>query len=151
MSVGRLCVREVDVAHRDESVWHGAERMHQRSVGTLVVVDSDRRPVGIVTDRDLVERVIAKNLDYHLTTLDAVMTPDPATIHEAAPIEAAVKMMRGGRFRRIPVVNDEGELVGLLSLDDVLMLLAEEFHDIGVLLNRETPRGMAQEACTSAP
>jgi CBS domain-containing protein len=145
MSVGRICIRDVDVAGVGESAWRAAERMHQRGVGTLVVVSPDRKPIGIVTDRDLVERVLAKNADAHETKVGAVMTGNPVTITEPSSIESALRMMRSGRFRRLPVVNGKGQLVGLLSLDDVLMLLAEEIGDIGRLLGRETPRAVVEE------
>jgi CBS domain-containing protein len=146
MAAGRICVREVDVADVNESAWVAAERMHQRGVGTLVVVNSDHRPVGILTDRDLVERVLATNADPHETLIGVVMTAEPTTVDESTPIEMALRTMRQGRFRRLPVVDRSGKLVGLLSLDDVLMLLAEEFSDIGALLCRETPRAVAEES-----
>jgi CBS domain-containing protein len=146
MSVGRLCIRDVDLAEVSESAWQAAERMHQHGVGTLVVADADRKPIGILTDRDLVERVLARNIDPHETTVGEVMTERPTTIPEGAPIESALRMMRSGRFRRLPVVDGKGQLVGLLSLDDVLMLIAEEFADIGQLLSCETPRAVAEDA-----
>jgi CBS domain-containing protein len=146
MSVGRICVRDVDLAEVGESAWRAAERMHQHGVGTLVVVGPDRRPIGILTDRDLVERVLAQSVDPHETTVGSIMTERPTTIPEGAPIESAVRIMRSGRFRRLPVVDDTGQLVGLLSLDDVLMLIAEEFADIGQLLSCETPRAVAEDA-----
>jgi CBS-domain-containing membrane protein len=71
------------------------------------------------------------------------MTHAPTTVSEDASIESALSLMRSGRFRRLPVVDAGGNLVGLLSLDDVLILLAEEFTQIGSLLERETPRGVA--------
>lgn len=145
MSVGRICVREVDLADPDESVWQAAERMHQRGVGTLLVLDEWKKPIGIVTDRDLVERVLAKALDSSETRVRDAMTRHPRTISEESPIESALSLMRSGRFRRLPVVDREEKLVGLLSLDDVLMLLAEEFLQIGRLLERETPRGVAEQ------
>ena len=139
MSVGRICTREVDLAQADESVWQAAERMHQRAVGTLVVIDGDKNPIGIVTDRDLVERVLAKGLDANTTTIDQVMTQPPETVSEDHPIEHAIAVMRRERCRRLPVVNEQGQLVGLLSLDDVLQLLAEELTSVGELLERQTP------------
>ena len=77
MSVGRICTREVDLAQMDESVWQAAERMHQRAVGTLVVIDDDKKPIGIVTDRDLVERVLAKFLDPGATTVGLAFRESP--------------------------------------------------------------------------
>ena len=145
MSVGRICVREVDLAKQAETAWQAAERMHQRAVGTLVVLNDAQEPIGIVTDRDLVERVLAAGLDPNTTVVGDVMTHAPTTVPEDASIESALSLMRSGRFRRLPVVDAEGKLIGLLSLDDVLMLLAEEFTQIGNLLERETPRGVAAE------
>ena len=139
MSVGRICVREVVLADAEEKVWHAAERMRQRAVGTLVILNSNKAPTGILTDRDLVQRVLAEGKDPRETTVDEVMTHDPQMVRETAPIEHALSVMRSHRLRRLPVVQDEGQLVGLLSLDDVLMLLAEEFAAIGGLLHRESP------------
>ena len=144
MSVGRICTREVDLAHVDESVWQAAERMHQRAVGTLVVADEDKRPIGIITDRDLVERVLAQALDPTSTTVGQVMTETPEVVSEYEAIEQAIAVMRRERCRRLPVVDDDGQLIGLLSLDDVLQLLAEELTSVGQLLERQTPRSAVQ-------
>ena len=146
MSAGRICIREVDVADAGESVWQAAERLLQRSVGTLVVTDDAQNPIGILTDRDLVERVLAARKDPDVTVVGDVMTRGVKTISQDASIESALSLMRSGRFRRLPVVDRKGKLVGILSLDDVLMLLAEEFNQIGQLLERETPSGIAAES-----
>jgi CBS domain-containing protein len=145
MSIGRICVREVDTARPDESVAVVAERMHQRAVGMLVVVNTGNRIVGIVTDRDLVSRVLAKGRCPTETPICEVMTASPTTISEWAQIEPALKIMREGKFRRIPVVDQDSKLVGLITLDDILMLLCEEFSQIGQLLKRETPRAVVDE------
>jgi CBS domain-containing protein len=138
-------VREVDLAHVDESVWQAAERMHQRAVGTLVVTNDDKQPIGIITDRDLVERVLAQALDPTVTTVGQVMTEAPETVSEQDAIEHAITVMRRERCRRLPVVHENGQLVGLLSLDDVLQLLAEELTTVGQLLETQTPQAAAQD------
>ncbi len=141
--IGRICQRDVDLAEADEPVRYAAERMHQRAVGSLVIVDDRKVPVGIVTDRDLTIRVLAAGLDADTTPVRDVMSPSPITIREDEPIEFAVKKMRQGSFRRLPVVDRSGSLLGLVSLDDVLSLLVEEFTDVGGLLERESPKSMA--------
>jgi CBS domain-containing protein len=138
MSVGQLCTREVDTASFAETVLVAAQRMRDRQVGTLVVVD-EARPVGIVTDRDLTVRVLATGLDPETARVSEVMTPSPTTIREEDAIETAVGYMRAGRFRRLPVVGPDGRLVGLLALDDILEVVAGELADIGPLLKREAP------------
>ncbi len=144
MSVGPICVREVDTAQPDESVAVAAQRMHQRAVGTLVVVNDVSQVVGIVTDRDLVSRVLARNRNPAETAVRDVMTMAPRTVYEDTPIKTALLTMRTGRFRRLPVVDQTRRLLGLLTLDDVLMLLAEEFTQIGRLLKRETPQAVVE-------
>jgi CBS domain-containing protein len=140
MSVGRICVREVDTAAPGETVYVVAQRMHQRGVGCLVVVNDSSEPVGMITDRDLVSRVLSKASDPMQTKVCDVMTREPKWISEESPIESALALMRSGGFRRLPVINRTRKLVGLVSLDDILMLLAEEFIQVGNVLQRETPR-----------
>ena len=140
MSVNKICIRNVDTASPGETVDVIAQRMHQRAVGTLVVVSSESEPIGIVTDRDLVERVLAKGMSPVETNVRDVMTPGPKTVFEETPIETALALMRSGGFRRLPVVDRNYQLVGLITLDDILMLLAEEFTQVGRLLEKESPR-----------
>lgn len=144
MSVKQMLTRQVDTALRTESVWEIAQRMLQHGVGAIVVVDPDRQVVGIVTDRDLVERVIAKGLNPNSTTVDQVMTRSPVTVHPDSPLEAVVTRMKQGSFRRCPVVDDQGELVGILTMDDIVMWLSQQFEMIGRLVERETPRALAR-------
>jgi len=144
MTCGKLCIREVDLAEPHESVQVAARRMHSRKVGTLVVVDGANRPVGLLTDRDLAVRVLAEGLDPVQTTVREAMSPSPTAVSEETTIEEALRIMRRGPFRRLPVVNSAGKLVGLLSLDDILDLLSEEFADIGQILVAESPVSLAR-------
>jgi CBS domain-containing protein len=144
MSASKICVREVDTADVTEPVQAAADRMNARNVGTLVVLNPERQPLGIVTDRDLAVRVLARGKDPYATTVGDVMTLLPRTVLEDTSIEDAIAMMRVGPFRRVPVVDRQGQLVGLLSIDDVLELLAEEFRDIGKLLKAERPEVLAK-------
>lgn len=137
MSVGRICVREVNVASPEESVQVIARRMADRRVGTLIVLDDAKRPCGLLTDRDLVLRVLAAGEEPGTTTVGDVMTRQPKTIAEDSPIESALALMRAGSFRRLPVVDRDGRLVGIVSLDDVWALLAEEFAQIAGILDRQ--------------
>lgn len=146
MSVGRICMRHVDVARPDESVSVGARRMQARKVGSLVVVNKLFEPVGIVTDRDLVVRVLAEGLDPSQTELSEVMTRQVTTVTIETPVEDALRLMRGGSFRRLPVIDRSGRLSGIISLDDILDLLSHEFGEIGKLIVEEAPASIAQES-----
>jgi CBS domain-containing protein len=139
MSIGRICIRDVDTVGPRESVLDAARRMHERQVGTLVVVDDQAHPMGLVTDRDIVTRSVARDCQAARTLVVDIMTPMPTTVLQDTSIESALGHMRVGRLRRLPVVNGSGALVGIVTLDDILALLAEEFSLIGGLLERETP------------
>ena len=146
MSIERICQRNVDTIGPSDSAYQAAERMHQRTVGALVVVDKDQTPIGIVTDRDLMVRVIAGNCDPHTTLVRDVMTPRVRVAPPGMPVETALSTMRVGAFRRLPIVDEQGRLAGLVALDDILMLLATEFNRAGGVLERETPQAAALSA-----
>jgi CBS domain-containing protein len=139
MSAGKICSRVVVFATKGETVRDAARRMSENNVGTLVVVDEDRRPAGILTDRDIVTRVLAQDRDPMVTTLDEIMTRDPRTIGEATAIEEALRIMQHVATRRLVVVSDDGRLAGILSVDDILELRAREAAAIGTLIRREAP------------
>lgn len=139
MSVGRICCREVDIAAAEERVADAARRLGAQRVGTLVILNAAKEPVGVVTDRDLVVRVLAADKDPHRTQVGDIMTQHPKVISEDSSLEAALGLMRAGGIRRLPVIDHERRLVGILSLDDVLALLAEEFGHIGGILERQQP------------
>ena len=129
MTVGKACTRIVVTAHPHETVQEVAKRMAQYDVGTLVVVEA-HKPVGIITDRDLVLRVMAKELRPQELTARAAMTGNPVCVSEHTALEEAIALMRGYHVRRLVVVNEHKELIGVLALDDLLLLLCEEQHAI---------------------
>jgi CBS domain-containing protein len=134
MSVGRICTRVVVTALPDETVAEAARRMAEHDVGTLAVLEDDKRPLGVVTDRDIVLYCVVRGDDPTKVKVREVMSGPPLLVRETAPIESALAEMAASRVRRLLVVDEGDRLVGLLSLDDVLELLAEESHSIGRLL-----------------
>lgn len=139
MDVGLLCVREVDTVSPRATALEAAQRMRDRGVGTLVVVNEQHQPMGLVSDRDLTVRVMATGHDPARTPIVDVMSPMPRTILESSSIESALAQMRMGRMRRLPVVNGLGTLVGMVALDDILAVLAREFSLVGGLVEAEAP------------
>ncbi len=143
MDVGSIATREVDLADLGKTAAVAAQRMLQRNVGTLVVRDSHRRPIGILTDRDLTLRVLAKGIDGTQIQVQDVFTASPRRIPERASIGTALAMMRETGVRRLPVVDDDDRLVGLIALDDIVALLCEEAATIGAVLAKEGPRTLS--------
>lgn len=144
MTVGRICSREVDLAETRESARTAAQRMASRNVGTLVVVDGKQRPIGILTDRDLTLGVVASGRAAENVLVGEVMTRDIFVVAEDASIEDALERMRHHGVRRLPVVDLDRRLVGILSFDDVLALLTGEFHSMLGVIERSSPRAAAR-------
>jgi CBS domain-containing protein len=134
----------VDVIGPRQSAFEAAERMHQRSVGALVVVDNSNSPIGILTDRDLTVRVMAAGLDPQITAVGEVMTPAPTVAETAISVETALAIMQAGEFRRLPLVNALGHLVGIVTLDDILMSLSKQFISVKKVLEEELPAAAAK-------
>ena len=145
LNVGKICSRDVDLAEKDESVYEAAKRMQSRRVGSLVVLDGARKPCAIVTDRDLVLRVLATSKDPETAWVRDVATTPVHVVRDDATIEDAVRMMRAERCRRLVVVDAEQRLVGIVSLDDVLAIMAEQMHAVAALLESEAPHAMDGE------
>lgn len=151
MSIGRICVRDVYLAEAEESTYVAAQRMREHNVGTLVVLDKDKKPLGIVTDRDLAMKVIAEGKDPDKVKVSQVMTIDPRSLREDTPIEEGLRMMRRGQCRRLPVVDDKGALQGIVSIDDILELLAEEMSQIAKIIESQVERRYLREQLGSNP
>lgn len=129
-----LSARPVVTATPDEDVRSVARKMRDGHVGCVVVVEG-RRPVGIVTDRDLALRVLAED-GSATTAVSQVMTADPATLPVGSCVDAALRAMRAAGTRRLPVVDVHGDLVGIISHDDLLILFARELGSLGEGIER---------------
>jgi CBS domain-containing protein len=143
IDVGSICQRDLDVIGPDDSVAKAADRMRQRTVGSLIVVDGSKHPIGILTDRDLVIRALADAKDADSTPVSEVMTPDIVVATADTSINSALRLMRNGPFRRLPIVDGKGALIGLVTVDDMLIRIGREFGEIGSLIELETPASAA--------
>jgi CBS domain-containing protein len=110
----------------ETTVAEAARLMAACQVGALMVVDADRRLIGIFTERDAVHRVIAQQRDPHATRLAAVMTPDPKTVEPGETFGYALLQMHEHGFRHMPVVEN-GRPVGVVSARNALDPELEEF------------------------
>jgi signal-transduction protein with cAMP-binding, CBS, and nucleotidyltransferase domain len=128
MPVKDLIQRKVVTIEQDDTVMLAAQRMKDKMVGSLVVLDGDI-PAGIITDRDIAVRVVGEEKPPQ-TPVREVMTRDPITIREDASFFELTKTFREAAVRRLIVVDKEGKLVGLISIDDVFELLTTEFANL---------------------
>jgi len=139
MTVGEICTRKVIVAPRDTSAYEAAKLMRQNHTGDVVVTDDNgdsRTPVGIVTDRDLVLEIMAQGVIPTEVSVGDIMSGAPVTARERDGIFETVQLMRSAGVRRIPVVDSTKALMGIVSLDDILELMAEELGDMASVLRQ---------------
>lgn len=122
-----------------------AEQMERHDVGCLVVVDEEQQPIGVVTDRDLVLRVLAEGRDGERTRVAAVMSMPAITVAPSDSFETVLQRLRKHGLRRLPVV-EKRRLVGMITLDDVLVALAGEFHDVAAAARRAVARAPSAKA-----
>jgi CBS domain-containing protein len=127
MEVGAICQRLVYTIRRYEKVSRAAQLMRQKDVGYVVVVDfteSDplAQPVGILSGHDIAVRVVARGLSPEAVCVGDIMTADPIAVLESDPVAVAAQKMLEFAVRRLPVVNERHELVGIVAMDDVLLL-----------------------------
>ncbi len=130
MSVGEFCNRQVVIASPESDIVSVAKLMRQHHVGDVVVVQDKggegKVPVGIITDRDLVIELVAKEVALDSVSVGDVMSFELLSCREADGIWDVLQRMQAKGIRRLVVVNDAGSLVGILTVDDILELLAEE-------------------------
>ena len=144
MTAGEICTRNVVVAPKTEMIVDAAKRMRTSHVGDLVVIEirnGRHFPVGIVTDRDIVISVVAGDPEHILYLMVGdVMSDDLVTAREHDSIEAALKKMEEHGVRRLPIIDADGALVGILSLDDILQYLTAQQSELVALVAREQRR-----------
>lgn len=129
LTTGEICTRNVTIAFRKTTLSGAARLMRENHVGCLVVVEETggmRIVVGVLTDRDIVTAVVAPGLDLNSFCVEDVMSTDLITAREDDSLIDLMRAMRRKGVRRVPVIGGQGELIGVVTLDDVLDILAQE-------------------------
>jgi len=133
MRVGEICNRTVVVAKRDTVLTEAAHLMREHHVGSLVVVEPSGKgnvPAGIVTDRDIVVAVVAEGVDPRKIAVGDVMPQRLVTVGEEDSVFDALRLMRARGIRRVPVLAADGTLAGIVAIDDLLEIVAEQLNDL---------------------
>ncbi len=124
------------VLRETDTVSKAIKLMAENNVGAVVIVDDQMKPIGIFTERDLLIKVCARGLDPGNTLLKDVMTKDPFTVKEETPVKQALEIMLNFGFRHLPIVDEKGTLIGIVSIRDLSKPLAfdidlSELHSAG--------------------
>jgi len=143
LNAGDICNRIVTCAERDMPLVDAARLMRDNHVGSLVVVDETnlgRVVVGMLTDRDIVTAVLAKGVDPARLRVEDVMSCDVVTAREEDSVSDLLRSMRHRGVRRLPTVTPQGALVGLVTLDDLMVLLAGQLREMASTIEAEQAR-----------
>jgi CBS domain-containing protein len=134
MNVGTICTHEPKCINPTASLVEAAQQMKLMDVGMIPVCENEKL-VGSLTDRDITIRAVAQDLDPRITTVRAVMTPGVIYCFEDQTAEEAAEIMEDKKIRRLPVLNREKRLVGILSLGDLAVRTGQELL-VGQVLER---------------
>jgi len=140
MDVNLICNHNVATIGQSQGVLDAAALMREEHVGDLIVVETRANaqvPVGILTDRDIVVGVIAKRVAPDEVTVGDAMTRNVLTVREDASIEFALREMRRHGVRRAPVVRANGDLVGVIAVDDIIEHIAKQLSSLVELIRLE--------------
>ena len=129
MNVGQICTREVVTIDRASTLQQAANLMRERHVGALLVT-GDSHVAGIVTDRDIVLEAVARGLDVTQAEIGRLAEGKLAVVRAGASLDEAISAMKERAVRRLVVSTDDGQLFGIVSLDDVLAALSHEMGEL---------------------
>lgn len=143
MLAGEYCNRDVVIVGKHESIFKAAQLMRQHHVGDVLVVEprnGERVPIGILTDRDIVVELVAEGEPLDTVTIEDVMSFKLISSNEKDDLMVTIKKMRINGTRRIPILNQAGGLVGVLSINDILDLIVEQLLDLDEIIANENAR-----------
>lgn len=146
-TIASICNRSVAFTTPDTTVAAASKLMRHGHVGSLIVVEQlnggRRVPVGIVTDRDIIVEVVATGLDPGVITVGDIMSRDLVVGRESDTVLETLEVMRFKGVRRLPTVDGDGQLVGIVTVDDLLEALAEQLSELARIVAREQSREIA--------
>jgi CBS domain-containing protein len=146
MALRNLLERKLVSCSPKTPVTEVARLMDQENVGAVLVLEEDGRPAGIVTDRDIVLRCVVREADCSQKSVEDVMTDSLATVKLDEDIYNVIQVMRDHEVRRVPVVDDDGRAIGLLSFGDIFHLLGQEIRDLSATIAPERAKIVSRAA-----
>jgi CBS domain-containing protein len=136
MSIQEVCTYEVVTTTKSTLIKEAAKLMKKNNIGNIVVVESEK-PVGILTDRDIVTKVFADDKDANGIRVSDVMSSNLLVLKKDQGIKEAIDAMCNKGVRRAPIVDDNNKLCGIATVDDLLPLIANELHSVAKLVCKQ--------------
>ncbi len=132
-----LIHRNVITISSYDSVSEAAYLMRNEDIGALVVTDKDSKPIGIITDRDLVVSVIAERINPTEVTVEDIMTKDPVSVDEDTDLFDIIRILQEHSVRRLPITSG-GKLTGIVSVDDLIVVVATEVVNLAMAMSSKS-------------
>ena len=129
MSLERICTKDIVTIAPDVTVLEATKLMQSKHIGCLVVID-ESRPIGILTDRDIVLKVVASEKKPAETAVKEIMTTNPAMVNVNYDLLDAVRLMHNRGVRRLPVVDEQRHLLGIITMDDLLTVFGTKVANL---------------------
>ncbi|MCD6047241.1 MAG: putative signal-transduction protein with domain [Gammaproteobacteria bacterium] len=133
MPVQKIATSKTVCISENASLFEVSKKMKKYNVGAVVVVkdaEADLTPVGIITDRDIVVELVATGVDPNDVYIKEILVDDLMTVKEGSSVQEAISSMKKKGVRRVPIVNEENKVVGIVSMDDLLMLMVKELCEL---------------------
>jgi CBS domain-containing protein len=134
MEIQSVMTRRVAALSPDDSLAKAAELMRKEDVGCVLIMNEEHKALGIVTDRDVVLRAVASGRNPAEVRVEDVMTREPKTARSSEPVLVTARRMAQEGVRRLPVVDEDGHVVGLISVDDLLTLFITELSNVAAAI-----------------
>ena len=122
IKISDYMTRPVITAKRTDAIRSAVVKMDHYNIGSLVIVDN-KKPVGIMTERDVMRKAIAKSMDLDKTSCEKIMTKKIETVTEKATLIEIASLMKAKTMRRIVVINSKGEVAGIVTSKDLIDIL----------------------------
>jgi CBS domain-containing protein len=129
MSLQQFCTRPTVTISPKKTIREACQLLDERNVGCLVVEEQGKL-CGILTDRDVALRVAGQGKDPQLTHVGTVMTANPVRIPVDSTLHELIMLMHSQHVRRVPIIDVSGRAIGIVTLDDLLVLLGDEMSDL---------------------
>ncbi len=140
MSISKYVNREVITLSEDASLYDAAKLMKDKNIGALIIVKnkaSDQTPVGILTDRDIVFKILDHEMELKKINVQDIYTRDLLTLKEHEGMEETIKAMCDKGVRRAPMIDEQGQLTGIITLDDLIIKLTEKLQHLSELIKKQ--------------
>lgn len=137
MTIGKIGKHKVIVASVDCTILEVAKLMKKHNVGDIVIVESKNEPIGIITDRDIIIKMVADEVNPKDMTASDIMSNDLLVLKEYQSIQEALDMMCAKGVRRAPIINEANTLTGIVSADDLALLISDEMESYGKMIRKQ--------------